>query len=79
MYTAIVEFNTLPDPVGASAQDHDLWFIRADRIFVFTVVGGIVISVILRAADMNAFPCFLHTQGNSLLSYLVFCDIQNLA
>ena len=79
MDAAVVKFNALADAVGASAQNHYFGLIGAYRVFVFSVVGGEVVSTVRRAADMDAFPGFLHTQLNAAAADVIFRDSQNLA
>ena len=79
MDTAVVKFNTLADAVGASAQNHYFRLVGAYRVFVFSVVGGEVVSAVRRAADMDAFPSLLHTQLNAAAADVVFRNRQNLA
>ena len=43
MHTAVIKFNSLSDPVGSPAQNHDLLPVRyAGLIFAF--IGGIIIG-----------------------------------
>src|SRR4051794_1539963 len=42
MATAVVEFNSLPDPVGPAAEDDDFLFVRG-RGLVFILVCGVKI------------------------------------
>ena len=62
MDAAVVKLNSLSDPVGAAAQDHDLGLVRADRILIRGIVGGIVVGAVFGAADMDALPGFFYTQ-----------------
>ena len=79
MDTAVVELDALPDPVGASAQNHDFRFVGADRILVRSVVSGIIICAVRRPAHMDAFPVFFHSDGDAALPYLILRDLQNPA
>jgi hypothetical protein len=40
--TAVIEFDPLPDAVGAAPEDHDLAFLAAPDL-VLVAVGGIII------------------------------------
>ena len=77
MDTAVIKFNSLADSIWAAAEDHNFWLVRRDRIFVWRVVGRIVISVVFRAADMDAFPRFADTEGNPFVSDVFFWDFQD--
>jgi hypothetical protein len=44
MDTAVVELDALANPVGATAQDHDLAPVRTSGLVVATVVGGVIIG-----------------------------------
>ena len=79
MYTAIIKFNTLTDTVWSSAKDHDLWFFCGDRVLIQRIVRGIIISSVFGSADMYAFPCFFHTEGNTPITDFFFRNLQNLA
>ena len=79
MYAAVVKFNTLPDSVGAAAQNHNLGLFCADGVFVLCIIGGVVIRLILCAADMNGLPSLLQTQRDALVSDFCFIDFQKLA
>ena len=78
MDTAIVKLDTLSDTVGSSAQDHDLRFISTYRILIGCIVCGIIICAVLRSADMNAFPGFLHTKGYAMIADILLGNLQQL-
>ncbi len=44
---AVVKLNSLADPVGAAAEDHDLWLVRVDRVLIRRVIGGVVVGAVL--------------------------------
>ena len=72
MYAAVVELDSLSDPVRAAAQDHDLLVLGRRRLILSDVVGRIVISSILCAGYMNAFPCFLDAELITCLTDEIF-------
>ena len=79
MYAAVIEFNTLADPVGTTAEDHDLRAVGRDRIIVLRVVSGVVVSAVLGAADMNSIPGLDDSELLTLRADLFLRDFENLA
>ncbi len=61
MNAAIIKLNALADSVWTSTQNHNLRFVGTDRVFIWCIVSGIVVGIILGSTYMNAFPGFLHT------------------
>ncbi len=78
MDTAVIEFDTLTDPVRASAKDHDLRFAGADRILIPGVVGRIIIRAVRRSAYMYALPGLFHTQFNPAGADGIFGNVKDL-
>ena len=76
---AVVKFNTLADPVGAAAQDHDLGAVRADGIIVRRVVSGVVICAVLRAAYVYSVPGLNNAESFALMPDLIFRYAEDLA
>ena len=62
MDTAVVEFNSLPDPVWSAAQNHDLGPVRVYRIFIFRIISRVIVGAVFCTADMNAFPGFCYAE-----------------
>ena len=79
MNTTVIKFDALSDTVGAAAKDHDLGVIGMDRVFVWGIVSGIVISTVRGTADMNSFPGFLYSQLDAMIADRVFWNFQKLA
>ena len=74
MHTAVIELNSLADPVWPTAQDHDL-ALAALTPLVFVAVGGVVIrrvSFELRRAGVDEAVGGNHACGFSLLADFVF-------
>ena len=78
MYAAVIKLDALTDTVGTSAEDHDLWSVAVYRMPVRSVVGRIVVSAVLRSADMNALPCLLHAQRDAALTDLILGNRKDL-
>ena len=78
MDAAVVELNTLADPVGTAAQDHDLGLVRADFIGVCRVISGVIISAVLCTGNMHAVPCFLNADADPSAADLIFGYAQDL-
>ena len=79
MYAAVIEFDTLADPVGASAEDHDLRTVGGYRIIVRRIVSRVVISAVLGAAYMNGIPSLDNAELFSLCADLIFGNSKDLA
>ena len=79
MYTAVIEFYALADPVGTAAENHDLGPGCADRVLIRRVVGGVVVSAVLSTAYVNAFPRFLHTDGDTAAANGFLRNLEQLA
>ena len=80
MNAAIVKFDPLTDAVWTAAKDHDLWLIGGNWAFVLVeVVGGVVVSCILGAANMNAFPGFADAVFIARSADVVFWHGEDLA
>ncbi len=72
MDAAVVELNTLADPVGAAAEDHDLRLFGTHRVLVRRIVGRIVISGILGAGYVYAFPGLLYAERQTAVADVCF-------
>ena len=44
MNAAVVELDSLSDPVWATAENEDLWLFRRSRFVIIHVVGGVVVG-----------------------------------
>ena len=77
--TAVIELDTLADPVRASAEDHDLLRIRVDRVVVRRVVGRVEIGRIFRSRDVDAVPGLCHAERFPAVPDRVFRDTQDFA
>ena len=75
---AVVELNALSDTVRAAAQDHDLLAVGVDRALIRRVVGGIIVSAVLRSAHMDALPGLRHADGLSGIPDLILRYFQKL-
>ena len=62
MDTAVVEFNSLSDPVWSAAQDHDLGPVRVYRVLIFRIIGRVVVGAAFCTTDMNPFPGFCYAE-----------------
>ena len=68
MNAAVVKFDTLTYSVGTAAENHYLGLV-ADRAFILVkMIGGVVVSRIVRTAYMNAFPRFLYAEADTGIS-----------
>ena len=63
--TAVIKLDSLTNAVWPAAQDHNLLFVAADRIFVRGIVGGVVVGVVFCSAYMDTLPRFLHTESQT--------------
>ena len=79
MHAAVVKLNTLTDPVGTAAQDHDLRFFVRNRVFVGCIISGIVICAVLGTAYVNTFPGLFHSQADPFIADLFLRDLQQLS
>ena len=79
MNAAVVELDTLADPVGTAAQDHDLLPVLVDRVLIRRIVGGIEVSAALCAAHMHTLPGFFHTQCQTTVPDILLRNLQQLA
>ena len=79
MYTAVIELDALPDPVGTAAQYHNLLLFLIHRVLIRRVVGGIIVGAVLRTADMHALPCLLHAECKTAVSDIRLGNLQKLA
>ena len=79
MDAAVVKLDTLADPVGAAAQDHDLGTVSGNGIVIRRVVCGIVVSAVLCAADMDCIPCLDDAELFALMADLALRDVKDLA
>ena len=76
MNAAVVEFDTLTYSVGTAAENHYLGLV-ADRAFILVkMIGGVVVSRIIRTAYMNAFPRFLYAKADTGISDLFLCNLK---
>ena len=48
VYTTIIKFNALPDPIGTAPQDHDLFSIRGFHFILIPIRGIIIRGVSLK-------------------------------
>ena len=79
MYTAVVKFDTLADPVRTAAEDHDFRLIFINRIIIRGVICRIVISAVFRTAHVNTVPGFLDTELDPSVPDVFFRNLQDLA
>lgn len=66
MNTAVIEFDSLPDPVRPAAQNHNFVFIGACRTFILHMIAGKIVCRILRGADMNSLPGLYNAKAFTL-------------
>ena len=79
MDATVVKLDSLADPVGASAQNHDLRLIFLNRIFIRGIIGGIEVGAVLSTADMDALPGLFHPQRDTAGSDVILRDFKELA
>jgi len=77
VHAAVVELDALADPVGTSAQDHDLAAVR-DGDLVRRVVGRVVVGRVLHTADRDRLPGLDHAEPDPLLAQGVLLEAQDL-
>ena len=78
MDAAVIKLNSLPDPVGAAAQDHNLGPVRIDSAVIRRIVGRIIVSIVLCSAYMNTLPRLCYAYGNTALTDIRLGNLQYL-